>query len=62
MLTAEEDKVGDNIKILEKDNITTRGVGSITLDRKLYLTSGDDKEVVFDFYTDKIMGIQEEMP
>jgi selenophosphate synthetase-related protein len=62
VLTAEEDKVGDNIKILEKDNITTRGVGSITLDRKLYLTSGDDKEVVFDFYTDKIMGIQEEMP
>ncbi|OPX59987.1 MAG: thiamine monophosphate kinase [Methanobacterium sp. PtaB.Bin024] len=62
VLTAEEDKVGDIIKILEKVNITTRVVGSITLDRKLYLTSGDDKEVVFDFYTDKIMGIQEEMP
>jgi putative methanogenesis marker protein 2 len=62
VLTAEEDKVGDIIKILEKVNITTRVVGSITLDRKLYLTSGEDKEVVFDFYTDKIMGIQEEMP
>jgi len=62
VLTAEEDNVGDFIKILEKVNITTRVVGSITLDRKLYLTSGDDKEVVFDFYTDKIMGIQEEMP
>jgi len=62
VLTAEEDNVGDIIKILEKVNITTRVVGSITLDRKLYLTSGEDKEVVFDFYTDKIMGIQEEMP
>ena len=60
VLTAEEDKVGDVIKILEKVNITTRVVGSITSDRKLYLTSGDDKEIVFDFSIDKIMGIQEE--
>lgn len=62
ILTAEEDKVEEVIEVLKKVNITTNVVGSITSDIKLYITSGSDKEVVFDFATDKIMGIQEEMP
>jgi hypothetical protein len=62
ILTAEPDKVKDIMEILEKVNITTSVVGDITSDRKLYLCSENDKQLVFDFYTDKIMGIQEEKP
>jgi uncharacterized protein len=62
ILTAEEDKVEEVIEVLKKVNITTNVVGSITSDIKLYITSGSNKEVVFDFANDKIMGIQEEMP
>jgi len=61
VLTAEEDNVEEIIELLKKVNITTRVVGSIISDKKLYLTSGEDKEIVFDFYTDKIMGIREEI-
>jgi hypothetical protein len=62
ILTAEPDKVKDIMEILEKVNITTSVVGDITSDRKLYLCSENDNQLVFDFYTDKIMGIQEEKP
>ncbi|MBI4812872.1 MAG: methanogenesis marker 2 protein, partial [Methanobacterium sp.] len=62
VLTAEEDNVQEIIEILENVNITTNVVGSIINDRKLYLTSGNDEEVVFDFYTDKITGIHDEKP
>jgi hypothetical protein len=61
VLTAEEDNVEKIIELLENVNITTQVVGSVLSDKKLYLTSDDDKEIVFDFYTDKIMGIQEEI-
>ena len=40
ILTAEEDNVESIIEVLEKVNITTRVVGSIISDKKLYLTSG----------------------
>ena len=62
ILTAEEDKVAEIMEILKKVNITTNVVGDITSDRKLYLSSGSNKKLVFDFNTDKIMGIQEEKP
>ncbi len=62
VLTAKEDNVYEIIKILEKVNITTAVVGSIISDKKLYLTSNDHKEVVFDFDTDKITGIHDENP
>lgn len=58
ILTAEEDKVESVIRVLEKVNITTNVVGDITSDKKLYLTSGSHKEVIFDFNTDKITGIR----
>ncbi|BDZ69193.1 methanogenesis marker 2 protein [Methanobacterium ferruginis] len=61
VLTAEENNVEKIIELLENVNITTQVVGSVLSDKKLYLTSDDDKEIVFDFYTDKIMGIQEEI-
>jgi uncharacterized protein len=62
VLTAAEDNVQEIIAILEKVSITTNVVGSIISDQKLYLTSGNDKEVVFDFNTDKITGIHDEKP
>jgi putative methanogenesis marker protein 2 len=62
VLTAAEDNVQEIIEILEKVSITTNVVGSIISDQKLYLTSGDDEEVVFDFDTDKITGIHDEKP
>ena len=62
VLTAAEDNVDKIIELLEKVNITTAVVGSIISDKKLYLTSNDNKEVVFDFDTDKITGIHDEKP
>ncbi len=62
ILTAEENKVEEITEILEKVNITTNVVGEITSDKKLYLSSENDKQLVFDFNSDKIMGIQEEKP
>ena len=62
VLTAAEDNVQEIIAILEKVSITTNVVGNIISDQKLYLTSGNDKEVVFDFNTDKITGIHDEKP
>ncbi len=62
ILTADENKVESIIEVLEKVNITTRVVGSIISDKKLYLTLGNETEVVFDFETDKITGIHDENP
>ena len=62
VLTAKEENVDFIVEILEKVNITTRVVGSIIPDKMLFLTSGDSKEVVFDFTTDKITGIHDENP
>lgn len=62
ILTAEDGNVESIIEILEKVNITTKVVGSIIPNKKLYLTSGNDREVVFDFETDKITGIHDENP
>jgi selenophosphate synthetase-related protein len=62
VLTAGEENIQKIIEILEKVNITTNVVGNIISDQKLYLTSGNDKEVVFDFYTDRITGIHDENP
>lgn len=58
ILTAEEGKVKDIMEILENVNITTRVVGNITSYKKLYLSYGNDKKLVFDFDKDKIMGIK----
>lgn len=62
VLTAKENNVEEIIEVLEKVNITTAVVGNIISDKKLYLTSNDHKEVVFDFDTDKITGIHDEKP
>lgn len=62
VLTAEDSNVERIINILEEVNITTQVVGSVLAEKKLYLTHDNEKEVVFDFAMDKIMGIEEERP
>jgi putative methanogenesis marker protein 2 len=62
VLTAPKNRVKEIIEILQGVNITTGVVGRIIPDKKLYLTSDNQKEVVFDFSMDKIMGIKEEGP
>jgi putative methanogenesis marker protein 2 len=60
VLTAESSKVDRCIELLEEVNITSAVVGEITDDKKLYITHEDQKEALFDFEKDKIMGIKEE--
>jgi len=60
VLTVPEDKAPVCIEILEGVEITSRVVGNIIKERKLYLTEDNQKEIVFDFNRDEIMGIREE--
>ena len=59
VLTAKSDKVDRCIELLEEVNITSSVVGEIINDKKLYVTYEDQKEVLFDFEIDRIMGIKE---
>lgn len=60
VLTAESNNVDRCIKLLEEVNITSAVVGEIIEDKKLYVTHEDQKKVLFDFKSDRIMGIKEE--
>ena len=44
----------------EEVSATGKNVGEIIEDKKLYVTHEDQKEVLFDFKSDRIMGIKEE--
>jgi uncharacterized protein len=59
VLTCEDKNVDKCIDLLEDVNITSRIVGEIIPDRKLFVTHYDQKEILFDFMKDKIMGIKE---
>jgi putative methanogenesis marker protein 2 len=61
VLTSPEDKVNECIETLESVNITSAVCGEIIEEKKLYLTYKDQKEVLFDFKKDKIVGIKEEI-
>lgn len=61
VLTAHPEKVEECINLLEKVNITSSVVGEITRDKIFYLSCGDEKEVLFDFNQDRIMGVKEEI-
>ena len=60
VLTSREKNVNECLKLLEDVNITSRVVGKIIEDKKFYLTYRNQKEVLFDFDKDKIMGVKEE--
>jgi uncharacterized protein len=61
VLTADQEKAADCMELLEEVNITSNVVGTVTQDKKLYLTHENQKEILFDFDKDKIMGIREEI-
>lgn len=61
VLTAPEKHVDECINLLEEVNITSRVSGEIIEERKLKLSYKDQKEVLFDFKTDRIMGFQEDI-
>ena len=60
VLTVAEDMAQECIEILEGVKITSNVVGDIIEEKKLFLTYDNQKEIVFDFNRDEIMGIQEE--
>ncbi|MGZ7048428.1 MAG: methanogenesis marker 2 protein [Methanobacterium sp.] len=59
VLTSSENKVNECIELLESVNITSAVCGDIIKEKKLLITYKDQKEVLFDFKDDKIMGIKE---
>lgn len=59
VLTAKEENVERIIELLEAVEIRSNVAGEIIEDKKLYLTHYHEKEVVFDFNMDRIMGIKE---
>lgn len=61
VLTSPGNKANKCIKLLESVNITSSVCGEIIGEKKLFLTYGGQKEVLFDFKDDKIMGIKEEI-
>lgn len=61
VLTAHSEKVDECIEILEDVNMTTQVTGEIIADKKLILTHQDQEEILFDFKTDRIMGVREEI-
>ena len=61
VLTAPENNAEECIAILEDVNITSKVTGEIIGDKKLYLTYKNQKEVLFNFKTDRIMGVKEDI-
>jgi hypothetical protein len=61
VLTAAEENVPECEKILERVNITCGVVGTVLEENKLFLTRDKEKEIVFDFQKDGIMGVREEI-
>lgn len=61
VLTADQEKASDCMELLEEVNITSNIVGTVIEDKILYLTHENQKEILFDFNKDKIMGIREEI-
>jgi hypothetical protein len=61
VLTAADNNVDECISILEDVNITSKVVGEIIEDKKLYLSYKNENEVLFNFKTDRIMGVKEDI-
>lgn len=61
VLTLKAENVPETKNILEDVNITCDVVGEVLIDTKLFMTDGEDKEIVFDFQKDSIMGVREEI-
>ncbi len=49
------------MKLLEEVNITSNVVGEIIQDKVFYLAYEGEKEVLFNFNKDRIMGVKQEI-
>jgi len=61
VLTVPEKNADECISILEDVNITSKITGEIIEDKKLYLSYKKQKEVLFNFKNDRIMGVKEDI-
>lgn len=61
VLTAKEENVDECIELFEQVNITSNVAGEIIKDKKLYLYYQEQKEVLFNFHKDRIMGVKEKI-
>ena len=61
VLTTPEENVKECIKLLEEVNITANTVGEIIQDRIFYLSYQGEREVLFNFHRDRIMGVKQEI-
>lgn len=61
VLTAPPENVKECVTLLEEVNITANVVGEIIKDKIFYLSYDAEKEVLFDFNKDRIMGVKEEI-
>lgn len=61
VLTAEEEKVDECKDLLKEVNITSKVVGEIIQDEKLSISYKNQDETLFDFKSDRIMGVKEEI-
>lgn len=61
VLTSPQEKANKCIELLENVNIKSAVCGEIIEEKKLYLTYKDQKEILFDFEAEKILGIKEEI-
>ncbi|HTX60696.1 MAG TPA: AIR synthase-related protein, partial [Methanobacterium sp.] len=61
VLTAPEKHVDECISLLSEVNITSKVTGEIIKEKKLKLSYKKQEEVLFDFKTDRIMGVKEDI-
>jgi uncharacterized protein len=61
VFTTTKANVDECIELLEEVNISSNVVGEIIEDKKLHITYQNQKEVLFDFNQDRIMGVKEEI-
>jgi selenophosphate synthetase-related protein len=61
VVTSPADNVLECIDLFEKVNITCSDVGSVTSEKKLYITHNSERELIFDFQKDTIMGVREDI-
>lgn len=61
VLTAAQENVAECMKLLEEVNITSNVVGEIIQDKVFYLAYEGEKEVLFNFNKDRIMGVKQEI-
>ena len=61
VLTAKEENVEETMEMLEEVSLNSMVAGTIIEEKKLYLSHGDQEEIVFDFDNEIIMGIKEKI-